>query len=222
MQKQYPQLKFLKYLLYLSSLPSDKISSTATLSKEFDVSQQTISRVLREMEDLSLITRTLSSSGQSLVLTQKGRDVLLETKSLIDSALEEKFEKVSINGIVCSGSGEGAYYMSQRGYMDQFKNILNCVPFPGTLNVLLSPSDVKKKVIISGFDPVFISGFRTREREFGVLLCYPCLIGGSVDGFVIFPERVHHEPNILEVISDANLKDTLALKDGDKLRVVVW
>lgn len=218
MRELYEQMRHVKYLAFLSG---EKNVSTATLSREFGVSQQTASRVLRELEGESLITREMNHNGQAVRVTPKGRELLRDARLFIDSALSEPPEKITFTGKVTSGSGEGAYYMKQQGYLYQFRNALGCVPFPGTLNLQLSPREARKRDFLNSITPIFISGFRTDEREFGVLRCFRCSVGG-IDGYVILPERAHHEPEFLEVISEEELKKALSLKDGDKVGVEVW
>jgi riboflavin kinase len=54
----------------------------------------------------------------------------------------------------------------------------------------------------------------------GSLKCFPCLINGA-HGAIAIPERTHHGPEVLEIISPFNLRDRLGLKDGDCVKVEV-
>ena len=45
---------------------------------------------------------------------------------------------MKIEGEVKSGLGKGSYFMSQEFYSNEFRKNLGFVPFPGTLNVVVS------------------------------------------------------------------------------------
>ncbi len=50
--------------------------------------------------------------------------------------------KMKIEGIVVSGQGKGAYFMSQPVYKIQFQKKLNFTPFPGTLNIKICQKEI--------------------------------------------------------------------------------
>lgn len=213
--------RFLKYLIFFSSLPCDAVVSTSSLSKHFGVSQQTISRLIRSMESGGLISRKLVGDGQRIAVTSKGRNFMSEVQLALKASLSEH-NSILFVGTVERGSGEGAYYMQQEGYVRQFKQLVGYLPFPGTLNLRVSQRDTNKKALLSLFPSTLISGFKSREREFGSIRCYACLINGSVKGHIIIPERAHHEDCVLELISEKNLMQVLGIDYGDELRVEVW
>lgn len=219
---RFNHYKHLNYLVFLSSVPRNKSISTGRLAREFKVSQQTASRVLREMEEERLISRQLTGSGQLVKVTSEGKNLLIEAGAAIETALNAPLDMLFFTGKISSGIGEGAYYMRQKGYIDQFRSMLNCEPFHGTLNLELSKRELKKKEMLNSINPLRISGFKTSEREFGAIRCYPCRINRKVDGFVIIPERISYAKDLLEVISEKNLKEALKLNDGDKVKVEVW
>ena len=45
---------------------------------------------------------------------------------------------MKIDGEVTTGLGKAAYFLSQEFYTNEFKKNLGFVPFPGTLNVIVS------------------------------------------------------------------------------------
>ncbi len=63
-----------------------------------------------------------------------------------------------------------------------------------------------------------INGFRTKGRTYGDLFAYPCRVDG-VDAVIVFPLRSNHPQNIIEIISDINLRRML--NKGAGARVVV-
>lgn len=214
--------KALPYLLYLMKQEKEyKQVSTSVLAEEFGFSQQTASRLLRELESEGLIRRDVTPKGQFVELTKKGKDVLLAISSELDSVLKEPIRKISLRGRLISGSGEGAYYMTRAPYVRQFEHLLGYTPFPGTLNLELPPEDVVKKAKLASLEHTFISGFKARGRAFGPIRCYPCIINNKVRGHILIPERTHHPENIIEVICEKSLRKMFKLKDGDELRIDV-
>lgn len=214
--------KALPYLIYLMRQEKEsKPVSTSLLAKEFGFSQQTASRLLRELESEGLIQRTITPRGQLVEITKKGRGLLLLISSELDSVLKEPIRKVSFNGKLVSGSGEGAYYITRPPYVKQFEHLIGYTPFPGTLNIKLPAGELAKKARLSNLEYVYISGFKNRGRAFGPIRCYPCVINGRAKGHVLIPERTHHPENIVEVISEDNLREKLGLKEGDEVTINV-
>jgi len=124
------------------------------------------------------------------------------------------------NGTVVLGLGEGAYYCSQKQYVDGFRRKLGFKPFPGTLNVSIDSEDIEKRIMLRQQKPIEIPGFRKGTRSFGRIAAYRCVIGG-LPGAIIFPERSLHGLQVLEVISAVSLKKKLGIADGSKVQVEV-
>ena len=49
---------------------------------------------------------------------------------------------MKIDGEVTTGLGKAAYFLSQEFYTNEFKKNLGFVPFPGTLNVVVSEDNL--------------------------------------------------------------------------------
>jgi len=64
-------------------------------------------------------------------------------------------------GRVVGGLGQGQYYISRKGYRNQFFQKLGFVPFPGTLNIKLD------EPFNPGPHQILIEGFREEERSLG-------------------------------------------------------
>ncbi len=198
-----------------------EIISTTQLAGILNISQQSASRKLRELEKKGFIKRELCSKGQKIAVLDKGY-------ALIDSVLDELKEAMSqkeatqkkITGYVTSGSGEGSYYLSQPQYHTQLTARLGFSPFKGTLNIeIRDDKNLKNKEKFLLTQPIAIKGFTTPKRTFGRLLCYRCAINSKIQAAIIIPKRTHHNNKIVEIIAHDNLRDTLKLKDGDRLEV---
>ena len=120
--------------------------------------------------------------------------------------------------------GEGAYYMSLKGYTKQFLKKIGYAPYPGTLNIRLS--DKKSIQIINQIDEDFIStkidSFSDKNRTYGWVKCYNAKLNNSHDCKLIRLERTHHDSSIIELISKRNLRKTVKLKTGSKVKVKIF
>src|SRR3989344_6220336 len=80
-------------------------TSTLKIASELDVSQQTVSRDLRDMEKLGLIKREATPNGISIVLDEKGIDFLKKHFNELNKIFERKKE---LWGLITKGIGEGS------------------------------------------------------------------------------------------------------------------
>ena len=99
------------------------ISST-TLSQNLGVSQQSASRYLIELVDIGYLERRLAQGGQVITVLKKGISVLrkeFSEYSLIFGTQKE----IEMKGALETGLCEGGYYISKKGYMEQFQKKLN-------------------------------------------------------------------------------------------------
>lgn len=211
--------KYLDLLMYTAKrkgLFNALNSSTSRIANDLNVSQQTISRKLREMENLELIKRDVSPNGLSVSIVGKGRALL--KKNYLELKLIFKEKKLMLKGIVEKGIGEGKYYMSMKQYQQQFKSKLGFDAYPGTLN--LKVNKVEAMTFLSNIEPIIIDGFSTKSRTYGSLSCYKIKVN-DINGAIIIPKRTRHEEEILEIIASIYLREKLNLKDGDVLKVVV-
>ncbi len=191
---------------------------TGELAHELGISQQSASRKLQELEQEGLIERNPSPSGIEARVTQKGSAIIESQYRLLKGIIEKKTRQ-ALSGSVLSGMGEGKYYIGMDGYRRQIKEKLGFEPYAGTLNLKLSnPQD---SYILEQAAPVVIGGFKTDTRTYGALRSYPVLIGGTVKGAVIKPERTHYGADIVELIAQPFLRKKLGVKDGDKVRIEV-
>jgi riboflavin kinase len=143
--------------------------------------------------------------------------------------LFEEPDSVTLEGSVTGGMGEGKHYISLPGYMSQFRERLGYEPYPGTLNIDLTPDSVRVRPGIRSLDAVPIDSWEDDERTFGSATCYAATLsaGASEDeetyegAHIIVPDRTHHDETQLEVIAADRLRDALGLADSDEVTVHV-
>lgn len=203
----------------LGALYARILVSTIELAGELGVSQQTASRCLMELDEGGCIERQASFQGNHVKLTGRGRKELEEIYLKLRGVFEEKPHAVTFEGKVVTGMGEGAYYMSQKGYREQFLRKLGFNPFPGTLNLRLAPSKAGIKRELETYPAITIKGFKRGKRSFGDVQCFPAVINDSVEGAVTLINRTHHSERVIEVIAPVHLRRRLNLKEGSDVKV---
>ena len=196
--------------------------SSVEFGKLLSLSQQTASRRISDLENLGWIKRKIEKKTQKIVLTKKGSDVML----LMYKNLKNILEKIVIIGTVQSGMKEGAYYVSIKGYYDQFQEKLGFLPYKGTLNLELNNTNIDLlREKLKNLKPVVIAGFKddNSERTYGVVHCYNCSISRidnpeeKIKAAILDIKRTHHKKNIIEILAEPYLRDYFNLKDGNKL-----
>jgi len=196
--------------------------SSVEFGKLLNLSQQTASRRISDLENLGWIKRKIEKKTQKIVLTKEGSDVML----LMYKNLKNILESIVILGTVQSGMKEGAYYVSIKGYFDQFQEKLGFLPYKGTLNLELNNTNIDLlREKLKNLKPVIIAGFKddNSERTYGVVDCYNCSISRidnpeeKIKAAILDIKRTHHKKNIIEILAEPYLRDYFNLKDGDKL-----
>lgn len=186
--------------------------TTQELGDELGMSQQSASLFLLDLEGENYIERTQKRSGSRLRITKEGVDILMKLYSEL-RPLFEPGRSIAVKGRISKGLGEGAYYMSQDGYVEQLKEKFDIEPYPGTLNILLSDNDSPLMELLKRGPGIELEGFRSGERTFGSCLCYYCSVNGE-DGIIMVPNRTLHK-NTLEIVSEARLRDILDIDEED-------
>lgn len=192
--------------------------STDQLAQILDTSQQTASRRILELEKSGLIRREAGVRRQLVRLTEDGINALASEFAAYKRLFEHR-DRLQLRGRVASGLGEGRYYLSQRGYLDQFREKLGFVPYPGTLNLDVEGPETNKLRILKSSPALLIEGFEDQNRTFGAVDAWRAEIA-SVPCALILPHRTHHAKTV-EVVSSEFLRDKLHLKDGDEIDVSV-
>jgi riboflavin kinase len=198
--------------------------SCSGLATELDASSQTASRRLQRLDDAGYLDRDVVSDGQWVTVTDEGESALRAEYTDYRRIFEEA-DAVTLEGSVTGGMGEGRHYISLEGYMTQFRERLGYEPYPGTLNVDLTPDSVRARAGIRSLDAVPIDGWEDDERTFGPATCYAATLvadDATYEGaHIIVPDRTHHDETQLEVIAPDRLRDALDLSDGDTVTVRV-
>ncbi len=194
-----------------------KISS-GELAHLLNVSQQTASRFIIELASQNYIDRRLQGRKQKITILESALDLLYSEINELNSILEMK-QDFELIGNIQSGMGEGKYYISQKQYMEQFKEKLGIIPYPGTLNIKIKPEYENILRRIRSAAGIHIDGFKDQERTFGGVKCFSGKIDGTTS-FLIFPERSSYT-DIVEIISDSYLRNEMNLNDGDEIKIYV-
>ncbi|MBD3341735.1 MAG: DUF120 domain-containing protein, partial [Candidatus Lokiarchaeota archaeon] len=105
--------------------------SSVDFGELMEVSQQTASRRIQDLEKLGWIERKIEGKSQVIRIPKKGADIMLE----IYKELKTILENILIVGTVTEGMKEGGYYVAIKGYYEQFKDKLGFTPYKGTLNL---------------------------------------------------------------------------------------
>ena len=212
-------LQTLKELALLGAIKNKIEISSLELGKQIESSQQTASRYLLELDKKGMITRELGIKKQIIQITSIGEDAL-QNEHLQYQQIFELTDRVQFKGVVISGMGEGRYYTEQNGYVEQFREKLGFLPYPGTLNIEIELIERNKLRFLKNNQAIEIFEFKTRNRTFGAVNCFKAEING-VKGAIVLPLRSHYS-NILEFISSVYLRGELKLKDGDEVNIVIY
>ena len=118
---------------------------------------------------------------------------------------------MKIDGEVTTGLGKAAFFLSQEFYTREFEKNLGFVPFPGTLNVVVSDDHLDEINKIKDACENLIKP----DEGFGAVKYIEAILNEEVEGAIVFPAKTTHEENYLEFISENRLRDELNLEDGD-------
>ncbi|TKJ16772.1 MAG: riboflavin kinase [Promethearchaeota archaeon Loki_b32] len=196
--------------------------SSVEFSKILNLSQQTASRRITNLEELGWIEKKIKGKEQIIRITKKGADVIL----LMYKNLKQILQEILIVGEVTEGIGEGGYYVRIPEYLAQFQEKLGFKPYFGTLNLQLS--DLNYELLEENQknrNPIKIEGFKKEGRTYGSVDCHSCLISRldnqdkKLSCVILKIRRTHHKKNIVEILAEPFLREVLQLKDGDRVRI---
>lgn len=205
-----PDRRVEAYLLELARVEGLTVGEA---SQRLCLSRQGLYKVLRELRGGGYV-----EEGPVIRLSEKGREELGRT--LRDLLRYFHIDTLRLAGVVVSGLGEGAFYMSLEGYRTRISQAFGFDPYPGTLNVRLDPSSLPYRRYLDALPGIAIPGFTNALRTYGGVKGFRATLGG-IRGAVIMPERTHHPPDIVEVIAPVKLREVLGLKDGDRVEIAV-
>ena len=196
--------------------------TSSSLGKSVQKSQQTASKYLMELENGGFIERFMKGRKVFVKITNKGYAELVKLHSLLGSSLGKFPSSIELKGEIISGMGEGAYYMSLKGYTKQFKSKIGYVPFPGTLNVKLYQKEYLEAIQqLDDLDGQKINSFSDGKRTYGWVKCFPAKLNRTINCQLIRLERTHYDNSIIELISKNNICNTTNLKLGSKVSIKI-
>ena len=196
--------------------------TTSSLGRSIKKSQQAASKHILELENGGFIDRIMTGRQLSVKITQKGYSELVKLHSILGSSLNLSPSHIVLNGSVISGLGEGAYYMSLKGYTKQFKAKIGYVPFPGTLNIKLNQLQATQIIQqLDEIDNMTLDPFFDGKRTYGWVKCFHATLNDSIKCELIRLERTHHDNSVIELISKNNLRKTARLQTGSKVTVQI-
>lgn len=217
------QLTTLLHLVRLGAVRSFVNVTTGALGDSMGISQQAASLRLANLQRSGLAERAHSGRGLAVRLTEKGLDVVETFLADVGANFERGKSTLAFRGTVFTGLNEGGYYVSMKGYAENFSSRLGFVPFPGTLNLRLTDEAmIEQRRRLDLLKGIEIPGFSDGKRSYGPVRCFRAKIAGKHPGAVLAIERTHHDDSVLEVISPLNLRRSLGLKDGDECAVMAY
>lgn len=124
-----------------------------------------------------------------------------------------------LSGIIVRGAGEAAYFTELDWVREQCAGKLGFKPYPGTLNIQVDENcfpflkDLQKKPAIELLSPY---------PNFCNARLLPASLSDLQVAIIIPEEGVNiHDKNIVEVIAPVSLKETLSLRDGERVGLLV-
>jgi len=197
--------------------------STEYLAEKLGLSQQTASRHLIQLEKKGWIKRNITPEGCLIKIADSGVTELRKLYSSLQAVFEAAYPmSVTLEGVLFTGLGEGAYYITRDSYRKQFIEKIGFDPYPGTLNLKLATNyDMKTRDELESYPAIEVQGFTNKTRTFGPVRCYPAIINNKVKGAVVTALRSHYDSSVIEVIAPYYLRSKLKLKDGHKVKIEI-
>ena len=216
-----PEVWFTLYVLAKEGAVQKRtVLTTRRLGDLLGVSQQTASRRVTYCAEEGYVNRVHTANGMLVQLSKKGIKELKSVMTGLELALVPFEEEIVIAGRVVHGLGQGAYYVD--AYSPRFHELLGFEPFSGTLNVKIVDDESRNAINrMKLTPPLIVPGFTHEDRTFGDVVCYRVRVNQKVDGAVVIAQRTHHGQEILEIISETNLRSKLKLKDNDLVTLTI-
>ena len=212
----------LSYLLSKGAKHNFVSITTNSLGRNIKKSQQAASKHLLELENNQFIERIISGRNTSVKITPKGFSEMVKLSITLQKSLDSSPSDVELKGTLVSGMGEGAYYMSLKGYTKQFKSKIGYIPFPGTLNVRLDKKIYQEAIKqFENLSGTMIESFSDGKRTYGWVKCFSAKINQSINCELIILERTHHDNSIIELISQVCIRKSGKLKNGSQITITI-
>ena len=118
---------------------------------------------------------------------------------------------MKIEGEVTTGLGKAAFFLSQDFYTNEFDKNLGFIPFPGTLNVIVSEEHLDEINEIKDTCQNIIKP----DDGFGAVKYIKAVLNDKISGAIVFQAKTTHDENYLEFICEVKLRHEMSLNDGD-------
>ncbi len=216
-------LKTLKILALQGGTRHSVHISSTELAEKLEISQQSASRHILDLEKKDYIRKKYAQGGQIVNINDRGIAIL--RKEFTEYGLIFGTEKnIKMIGTLETGLGEGGYYISKEGYMEQFDSKLNWKPYKGTFNLRLNDDEVPKIEAMKAAEGILIEGFEEGGRTFGKAWVFKCTLKNKnkvmENCAIISPKRTHYK-RVVEIISPVFLRKELNVKDGAEFKINV-
>jgi CTP-dependent riboflavin kinase len=122
--------------------------------------------------------------------------------------------RMTLEGTLCSGLGEGAGFIALDWVDRQFRDKLGYRPYPGTLNLSVEGTEWA-----TAREAMQLAAGITIEPQpgFCAAKCFAVLIDGSVAGAALLPEVSDYPASKLEIVAPVAVRRELRLNDGDRV-----
>ena len=124
---------------------------------------------------------------------------------------------ISLTGVVVSGLGQGASFMSLAWVRDGVSALVGFTPYPGTLNVRLDSDTVGIWRQIREGDALVLPP--PPGESCGARLV-PLVMAPDIEAAVIVPDVTRYGDDLLELIAAVNVRSRLGLRDGDRVTLL--
>jgi CTP-dependent riboflavin kinase len=126
-----------------------------------------------------------------------------------------------ISGRLAAGVGLGKHFTQLDWARQQFMDKLGIEAYPGTANIVALPGadSAAWQALKTGNGIRIVSpGNGPRDCD---ARCYPVSIQGRLTAAIVLPEVEGYAGDLMEVISEFNVRDTLGIADGDIVRLLI-
>jgi len=132
--------------------------------------------------------------------------------------MAKRTNEIKIEGKVCSGKRVGKKFVELPWVRRQFLEKLGFIPYPGTLNLILTRKNKEEKEKLEKTKSLVI----IPEKGYCEAKCFRAKINKKIQGAVIIPKVQNYPKETLEIISPLNLRKALNIKDGDLVEVTAY
>jgi CTP-dependent riboflavin kinase len=123
-----------------------------------------------------------------------------------------------LEGVACTGEGTGAGFTQLEWVRREFLLRLGFEPYPGTFNLLVGGTAWEEaQRVMAKAQGISIAP----EPGYCAAKCFPVVVAGQVTGALVLPRVPDYPADKLEVISAVPVRQTLGLRDGDRVALSI-